>query len=144
LPDPLYLLDTNILVHYVRGDQFQRRIEAKYGLLVTPTVPLISIVTEGEMLSLARQWGWGVARQKQLGFLLTMVRRVNLDAPGLLAAYAQIDAYSEAAGHSMGKNDIWIAATAAVTGATLLTADRDFDHLDPDYLSHIWFDPAAP
>lgn len=29
----------------------------------------------------------------------------------------------------MGKNDLWIAATAYVTGATLLTTDADFDHL---------------
>lgn len=29
----------------------------------------------------------------------------------------------------MGKNDLWIAAAAHVTGATLLTTDADFDHL---------------
>ena len=29
----------------------------------------------------------------------------------------------------MGKNDLWIAATALVTDSTLLTADGDFNHL---------------
>jgi len=28
------------------------------------------------------------------------------------------------------KNDLWIAATALVTKAELITADSDFDHLD--------------
>jgi predicted nucleic acid-binding protein len=35
----------------------------------------------------------------------------------------------------MGKNDIWIAATVNVTGATLLTTDQDFDHLDGVFLA---------
>ena len=35
----------------------------------------------------------------------------------------------------MGKNDLWIAATAAVEGATLLTADNDFDLLSGTFLT---------
>jgi tRNA(fMet)-specific endonuclease VapC len=35
----------------------------------------------------------------------------------------------------MGKNDLWIASTANVTNATLLTIDSDFDHLDGKYIS---------
>lgn len=29
----------------------------------------------------------------------------------------------------MGKNDLWIAATAALLGLKLVTTDHDFDHL---------------
>ena len=42
----------------------------------------------------------------------------------------------------MGKNDIWIAATASVLDATLLTTDKDFDHLNNEFLNVIWLDPA--
>lgn len=35
---------------------------------------------------------------------------------------------------NMGKNDLWIAATASVTHATLLTTDQDFRHLHKKYL----------
>lgn len=38
---------------------------------------------------------------------------------------------------------IGIAATANVTTATLLTTDKDFDHLDPSYLSRVWIDPKT-
>jgi tRNA(fMet)-specific endonuclease VapC len=31
----------------------------------------------------------------------------------------------------MGKNDLWIAATARAASATLITTDTDFDHLHP-------------
>jgi len=35
----------------------------------------------------------------------------------------------------MGKNDIWIAASAVFTNARILTTDEDFDHLDPDFIA---------
>ena len=130
----LYLLDTNIVVHYVRRDALGQQIEAVYALLTTPTQPLVSIVTEGELRSLAQQWQWGAAKVRQLNFYLSLFRRVPLDYPGLIDAYAVLDAHSESVGRSMGKNDAWIAATAYVTGATLLTTDQDFDHLHPAFL----------
>ena len=56
---------------------------------------------------------------------------VTIGAPELLAAYVEIDTFSN--GKSMGKNDLWIAATAHVTGANLVTLDKDFDHLDNQF-----------
>jgi len=35
---------------------------------------------------------------------------------------------------NMGKNDIWIAATASVPDVDLLTSDKDFVHLDRAYM----------
>lgn len=35
----------------------------------------------------------------------------------------------------MGKNDLWIAATASVLGTKLLTTDEDYTHLDGVFLS---------
>lgn len=43
----------------------------------------------------------------------------------------------------MGKNDLWIAATALAEGATILTADQDFDHLHPHILTHEYVDPTS-
>ena len=60
----------------------------------------------------------------------------------VVETYAEIDNYSKRNGVPMGKNDLWIAATAAVTGARLLTTDKDFDHLDGVYLERDWLDPA--
>jgi len=55
---PLYLLDTNILVHGVRMDDTGQRIKATYDLLMTQNRPLISVVSDGELRSLAEQWAW--------------------------------------------------------------------------------------
>ena len=54
-----------------------------------------------------------------------------------------IDAHRQRAGHPLAKSDAWIAATASVTGARLLTTDKDFDDLDPLFLSRDWIDPDA-
>ena len=40
----------------------------------------------------------------------------------------------------MGKNDLWIAATTYVAGAKLITADKDFDHLDGEYFEVIYIE----
>jgi tRNA(fMet)-specific endonuclease VapC len=67
----------------------------------------------------------------------------------IVDAYGDIDAWSRANGRKMGKNDIWIAATALVTSTTILTTDKDFDHLhDPDpsrtwRVDREWVDPSS-
>ena len=44
---------------------------------------------------------------------------------------------------NMGKNDLWIAAAASVLNAKLLTTDKDFDHLNEEFLEIIYIDPKA-
>ena len=38
----------------------------------------------------------------------------------------------------MGKNDIWIAATASVFNLKLVSTDKDFNHLDEEYLDLLY------
>lgn len=59
-------------------------------------------------------------------------------------AYEAIDTYSLANGRRMGKNDIWIAATAKAAGIVLLTTDKDFDHLHPSIIKRNYLDPDNP
>ena len=132
-----YLLDTNILVHYVRADAVWDRIRAEYNLFATEPTPLISVVTVGELRSLAAQYRWGTTKLDQTAFALGYFERIPIAADDLIDAYAVIDSTMAARGHFLGKNDLWIAATAAVTGATLLTTDGDFDPLAPQFLSRI-------
>jgi tRNA(fMet)-specific endonuclease VapC len=64
----------------------------------------------------------------------------------LLPTYIGIDAYSQrnhpdyekypfSTPRNMGKNDLWIAATASLLNLKLVTTDGDFDHLDSSFLS---------
>jgi len=61
-----------------------------------------------------------------------------------MQAYAEIDAYSQGnlpgkplglSARNMGKNDLWIAASAYVSKAGLVTTDGDFDHLNGSWIT---------
>ena len=136
------ILDSNILLNYVRRSPLAEEIEARYRLLTAKEVPLISIVTEGELRALALQLMWGEQKRRQSEALIDYFTIVPLPFADVVETYAEIDHYSKRNGAPMGKNDLWIAATAAVTGARLLTPDKDFDDLDGVYLSRDWLDPA--
>ncbi len=130
----LFLFDTNILVHLVRSDALGEEIKANYAPYTRDPKPLICVVTDGELRSLALQFGWGAAKLDKLEFALGYFGRVPIEQQDVLETYATLDAHSKALGFKMGKNDLWIAAAAYITGARLVTTDDDFDHLNPALL----------
>lgn len=139
----LYLLDTNILVHLVRGDAVWTRVRATYQPLLTDPRPLISVITAGELRSLAFQFNWKMDKIDQMEYYLGYFKRLSIDDSEIIRAYAVIDAHTQGIGQALEKNDAWIAATASVTGARLLTTDKDFDQLDPMFLTRDWIDPTG-
>ena len=136
------ILDSNILLHYIRESLLAEEIEARYALTTANPAPLLSIVSEGELRALALQLAWGAAKRQRMEGLLNYFTVIPLPFSDVVQVYAEIDDYSRRNGVTMGKNDIWIAATASVTRARLLTTDKDFDHLDGVYLSRDWVDPV--
>jgi tRNA(fMet)-specific endonuclease VapC len=138
-----YLLDTNILLAYARGGDLGQWVEATYQLRVSPTMPLVSIVTVGEIWALADKLNWGDPRKRMVADLLQLLVAIPLETTGVIEAYARIDAHNQRIGRPMGQNDMWIAATAHATQATLLTTDSDFDHLNPGFLTHHWINPKT-
>jgi tRNA(fMet)-specific endonuclease VapC len=139
-----FVLDTNVIVQLLRWNEVGRRIDARFGLLAATTVPLISAVSLGEARSLARQWSWGAERIARLHAHLLRFVVVDIRREPILSHYVEIDDASKTAGRKMNPNDVWIAATAAATSATLLTTDRAFDHLDPSLVRYTWIDPTGP
>ncbi len=139
-----YLLDTNILIHFVRASRVWTQIRSRYQLLATDPKPLISIVSAGELRSFAYLHGWGDAKRSQMDFILGYFDEVPLDSDTLVEAYAVIDSHLQSRGRALGKNDLWIAATVQTMGATLLTTDKDFDPISPRFIARDWINPDAP
>lgn len=139
-PDTGYLLDTNILVHLIRGNAIGKEIETNFGLADSLSRCLISVVTVGEMYSLARRWGWGQKKLDQLQTLLSQLVWIDINHPDILETYAELENISQRAGRVMGENDLWIAATAKASETTLLTLNSDFDHLAAAHLSLVRVD----
>lgn len=138
------LLDTNILVHLARGGTAAERIETRFALRSRRTPPMLSVISVGEILAIAKRNGWGGPKLQRLTDAMENLVIVDLNREPILQSYAAIDAHLARSGTPIGQqNDLWIAATAAATGAVLLTTDRDFDKLHPSHLQREWIDPAT-
>jgi len=131
----LLLLDTNVLLHLIRGNADGLRLDSEYSLRARSDRPLISVITVGEILTFAQRGPWGRPKLQRLHELLSELVIVPIQDHTIPEHYAHITAFSQASGRSMGDNDRWIAATAAASGAELLTTDPDFDPLHPTYVN---------
>ena len=140
-----YVLDTNILLHYLRGTELSIWIDQQYRPLdSTINESIISVVTVGEIRALAKINHWGQRRLDKIDNLLDELLITDINTEDLIERYAEIDAFSHdkiigrplgMTARNMGKNDLWIAATASILDATLLTTDKDFNHLHNEYLN---------
>jgi len=84
--------------------------------------------------------------------LLRKLPTVDISHDQIIQRYSEIDAFSVGRDKArplrsgqtarvMGKNDLWILATAAsVLKAALLAIDNDFDHLSNVFLDVIYID----
>ncbi len=138
-----YLLDTNILFIYIKGGEIRETIEKEFDPFGVGNNPLISVVTVGEIKSISKRNNWGPRRLQKLDSILSDLIITDINSEDILVQYAEIDAFSQGklkdkplktSSRNMGKNDLWIAATAHVTNARLLTTDHDFDHLNGVYV----------
>ena len=142
LADEQLVLDTNILIHWLRGKAAGERLREDYGLGSRRPRPIVPVVAKGELRALALHLGWGDSKQEQLDALLRALPSADISSDAVISAYASIDAASRAVGRRMGKNDLWIAAVAKVQGAVILTTDQDFNHLHPSHLRVEYVDPT--
>lgn len=134
-PETLILLDTSVVLHLARNDATGQAIESEYSLTSRRDRPLISTITEGELLGFAYYRQWGQHKLEALRAMLDNFIRVDAGLPDVVERYAQLYAEAKRRGAPCGQNDLWIAATAKAAGAVLLTCDKDFAWLDPDYLT---------
>ena len=139
-----YFWDTNILIHAVRKHWFLETLDEQFDFANPLNKSYISAVTIGEIHSIAFRNSWGKKKMDVLEAIIQNVQVIPVtDDPDLIKMYTEIDVYSQSqhptlrlptSARKMGKNDLWIAATAAIHNATLLSTDGDFEHLDNLFL----------
>lgn len=141
-----YLLDSNIILIYSRNDEVAANIEAKYKIFSGDNRLGISIVTKGEIEASILKAGLGEKRKARILALMGRLTEFGIHFEEVIQAYAQIDAFSQGklptkkkfSARNMGKNDVWIAATASTFDLTLVTTDKDFEHLKNKYLKLVY------
>ncbi len=123
MPAPTYLLDTNVVLHLIRGNDFATYLADAFGLLDSVNRPFASIISHGELWAIADRNKWGANRRKELEELLEILCYVNLDDQSVMTAYVDLRRASRQSGKTLSDNDTWIAACAKAAEATLLTTD---------------------
>jgi tRNA(fMet)-specific endonuclease VapC len=138
-----YILDSNILIYLIRENpKVISTLEEMHIFGINDG--FISFASVGELLAFSLKNKWSVAKKEKLETYLKTITTIDIAGRQLADAYADIDAFSQArhptlistfTARNMGKNDLWIAATAHVYKSTLLTTNGDFDHLMPHFLT---------
>jgi tRNA(fMet)-specific endonuclease VapC len=121
----LYLLDTNILIAAMKGQEcVRRRLEA------LPLSSLrLSVIVLGELAFGAEKSAYGERNRARLAALAQRLPLVGIDAE-TTRHYAQVRALLERQGTPIGANDTWIGAQALAIEATLVTDNvREFSRV---------------
>lgn len=141
-----YLLDSNIILIYSRNDRIAANIEAKYQIFNGNNRLGLPIVSKGEIEATILKTGIQAARQNRIRALMSQFTEFGIHFEEVINAYAKIDAFSQGklatsskfSARNMGKNDLWIATIAHVFDLTLVTTDKDFEHLQGEYLNLLY------
>ncbi|MCU0348490.1 MAG: PIN domain-containing protein [Saprospiraceae bacterium] len=137
-----YLFDTNMLLLLLRQDVRWMKLFEQFQL--DSAFNFISIVSLGELHSIGLQNNWSQKRLSQIELLRRDFVITDINVEEIVHKYAAIDAFSQGklkgnplgnSARNMGKNDLWIAATAACFDLELLTTDSDFNHLTPTFFT---------
>lgn len=89
-----FVLDTNILIHYIRRDEVAENLDATIHPFTTNNRPIVPIVVFGEVKSIAIQNNWGTKKLTLLDNLLFKVLRADITME-IVERYAEIDAFSQ-------------------------------------------------
>ena len=139
----ILFFDTNIILIYLREQLTKQVIETAFNPFNAANRLVVSVVTIGELKAFSLKNKWGNAKIQKMELFLEKFAVANINKADILNRYAEIDAFSQGrldgrklnfTARNMGKNDLWIAATASVLDATLLTTDNDFNHLHNEFL----------
>ena len=119
------LLDTNVLIKFLRGDNKIAKVVSTYEQILVPTVVI------GEYK--AGVAGETAAGHQQLSALEMFLDSTAVKIVGVTEdvanAYARIFRVLKANGTPIPQNDLWIAACAIAKGAVVYSLDAHFGNV---------------
>ncbi|MBD8491019.1 PIN domain-containing protein [Echinicola sp. CAU 1574] len=138
------VIDTCVFIHIVRDTITGKKCLEELEEYDEAANIIVSVVTKAELESFIGQNNWGKAKIEKLNILLEEITYIDISNADqlLMDSYTEIDAFSKGktkdksgnlltgSAKKMGKNDLWIAATAYSLDIPLMTTDGDFDHLN--------------
>lgn len=105
-------------------------IDEYFAPFAEPNIPIIQVVTVGEIRSIGIRNKWGKKKLTNVEEIYKKCVVVGINKEPIIDTYGKIDSYSQGkledqpllgSARNMGKNDLWIAASAIVSKSKLLT-----------------------
>lgn len=138
------VIDTCVFIHIVRETATGKKCLEELEKYDEAANVIVSVATKAELESFIAQNNWGKPKIERLNKILEEITYIDISNADelLIDSYTEIDAFSKrkikdksgnllnGSARKMGKNDLWIAATAYSLDIPLMTTDGDFDHLD--------------
>lgn len=138
------VIDTCVFIHIVRDTATGRNCLNELEKFDEAANVIVSVVSKAELESFVAQNNWGKPKIEKLNKILEEITYIDISNADqlLINSYTEIDAFSKrktkdkrgnflkGSARKMGKNDLWIAATAYSLDIPLMTSDGDFDHLN--------------
>ncbi len=138
------VIDTCVFIHIVRDTATGKKCLEELEKYDEAANVIVSVATKAELESFIAQNNWGKPKIERLNKILEEITYIDISNADqlLIDSYTEIDAFSKrkikdksgnllnGSARKMGKNDLWIAATAYSLDIPLMTTDGDFDHLD--------------
>lgn len=143
------VIDTCVFIHIVRDTTAGKKCLDSLEKYDEAANVIVSVATKAELESFIAQNNWGRPKIDQLNKILEEITYIDISNADqlLIDSYTEIDAFSKrkingksgnlliGSSRKMGKNDLWIAATAYSLDVPLMTTDGDFDHLNGTLLN---------
>jgi len=130
-----YVLDTSVVIPILQDNEPGQYCTDNFQLASPETVVYISRVTVGELRAFAQR-SWGDRRQADLEDWIANTLIIEINKPAVFDAYVELEIARHKPptnGRTLGKNDLWIAATAVGANVELLTFDKGFDAMADVY-----------
>ena len=138
------VIDTCVFIHIVRDTATGKKCLEELEKYYEAANVIVSVATKAELESFIAQNNWGKPKIERLNKILEEITYIDISNADqlLIDSYTEIDAFSKrkikdksgnllnGSASKMGKNDLWIAATAFSLDIPLMTTDGDFDHLN--------------
>lgn len=138
------VIDTCIFIHIVKDTVIGKKCIEEIEKYDEAANIIACVATKAELESFVAQNYWGKPKIEKLNNILSEITYIDISNADrlLLDSYSEIDAFSKGkikdkrgnllngSAKKMGKNDLWIAATAYSLDIPLMTTDGDFDHLN--------------
>ena len=136
---------------FVREAQWA--LNTRSQLSLAKSTAYTSVICHGEILALSEKLGWGGKKRSKLDVILSKIPTLDINKEGVINAYARIDTWTHGSRLArlaprpppkpaipMKQNDLWIVATAHASKATLVSTDKDFQHLKDVWLQFAYID----